>query len=65
MDEKRGQPSLEQWFVKPSADSADDWQLAQWRGNHDEARAIARYLRGVALRPGLVRRSPEAGSDRR
>jgi len=43
---------LWKWSRKPAPADAADWQYAQWRANHDEARAIARYFRWLAERSG-------------
>jgi hypothetical protein len=48
---------LSKWFGGPSPECVSDLQLTQWRGNHEEARAIARYFAWIAERNCLARRS--------
>ena len=48
---------LSKWFGAPSPECVSDLELTQWRGNHDEARAIARYFAWIAERNCLARRS--------
>lgn len=53
------------WFASPSSGGVNDLRLAEWRGNYDEARAIARYVQRVAEAKGVVRRSPGSRSEPR
>jgi hypothetical protein len=48
---------LSKWFGAPSPECVSDVRLTQWRGNHEEARAIARYFAWIAERNCLARRS--------
>lgn len=56
---------LSQWFASPPSSRANDLRLTEWRGNYDEARAIARYVQRVAEAKGVVRRSPGPHSEPR
>ena len=50
--------NLSQWFASPPSRGANDLRLTEWRGNYDEARAIARYVGRVAESKRIARRSP-------
>jgi hypothetical protein len=56
---------LPKWFEAPSPECVSDLQLTQWRGNHDEARAIARYFEWIAERNCLARRSQRSRTGSR
>jgi hypothetical protein len=56
---------LSQWFASPPSRGANDLRLTEWRGNYDEARAIARYVERVAEGKGIARRSPGSRTEAR
>jgi hypothetical protein len=56
---------LSQWFASPPARATNDLRLTEWRGNYDEARAIARYVERVAEGKGIARRSPGPPTEAR
>ena len=56
---------LSQWFASPPSRGATDLRLTEWRGNYDEARAIARYVERVAKGKGIARHSPGSRTEAR
>jgi hypothetical protein len=65
MSNARRPNDLSQWFASPPARGTNDLRLTEWRGNYDEARAIARYVERVAEGKRIARRSPGSRTEAR